>query len=80
MQSVKKDIRRNREIGVYMTSLLTRKIHLNFNTVGKNLKEALEKKIKKEIEGKCSIEGFIKPNSTKVVSYSSGLMVENLKK
>ena len=75
---VKRDIRRKRELGVYMTNLLTRKIHLTFNSVGKNLKESLEKKIKKEIEGKCSIEGFIKPNSTKIVSYSSGLLVENL--
>jgi len=77
MQASKKDVKRNREVGVYMTSLLTRKIHLKFNSVGRNLKETLEKKIKKEIEGKCSIEGFIKPNSTKVVSYSSGLMVDN---
>lgn len=76
MQASKKDVKRNREVGVYMTSLLTRKIHLKFNSVGRNLKETLEKKIKKEIEGKCSIEGFIKPNSTKVVSYSSGLMVD----
>tara|TARA_B110000285_G_C14800853_1_gene457370 strand:- start:206 stop:715 length:510 start_codon:yes stop_codon:yes gene_type:complete len=59
-----------------MTNLLTRKIILNFNSVGKNLKETLEKKIKKEIEGKCSVEGFIKPNSTKIVSYSSGLLID----
>ena len=73
---VKKDMRKKKEIGVYMVNLLTRKIHLNFNNVGKNLKESLEKKIRKEIEGKCSIEGFIKPNSTKIVSYSSGILVE----
>ena len=78
MQStIKRDVKRKKDLGVYMTNLLTRNIHLNFNSVGKNIKETLEKKIKKEIEGKCSIEGFIKPNSTKVISYSSGLLVEN---
>jgi hypothetical protein len=46
---VKKDMRKKREVGVYMINLLTRKIHLNFNSVGKNLKESLEKKIRKEI-------------------------------
>jgi len=73
----RKDVRRKKDTGVYMTSLLTRNIHLNFNSVGKNIKETLEKKIKREIEGKCTIEGFIKPNSTNVISYSSGLLVEN---
>ena len=78
MQStIKRDVKRKKDLGVYMTNLLTRNIHLNFNSVGKNIKETLEKKIKKEIEGKCSVEGFIKPNSTKVISYSSGLLVEN---
>lgn len=75
---VKKIAKKKGEVGVYMVNLLTRKIHLNFNSVGKNLKESLEKKIRKEIEGKCSIEGFIKPNSTKIISYSSGILVENL--
>lgn len=78
MQSAsRKVVRRKKEHGVYMTNLLTRNIQLNFNSVGKNIKETLEAKIKKELEGKCSIEGFIKPNSTKVISYSSGLLVEN---
>ena len=57
--------------------MLTRKIHLNFNSVGKNLKETLERKVRRDIEGKCSVEGFIKPDSIKILSYSSGILVEN---
>jgi len=68
---------RNKETGVYMTNLLTRKIHIPFNNVGKNIKNTLENVIKKQIEGKCNIEGFIKPNSIKVLTYSSGILVEN---
>jgi len=73
----KKGNQKNKDVGVYMTSLLTRKIHIPFNNVGKNIKDTLEKIIKKQIEGKCNIEGFIKPESTKVLTYSSGILVEN---
>ena len=73
----KKGNQKNKDVGVYMTSLLTRKIHIPFNNVGKNIKDTLENVIKKQIEGKCNIEGFIKPNSIKVLTYSSGILVEN---
>jgi DNA-directed RNA polymerase subunit E'/Rpb7 len=66
------------DLGVYNKSLLSRKIYIPFKKVNKNIKELLEKNIKKEIEGKCTIEGFVKPNSTIVLRYSSGLLVEDL--
>jgi DNA-directed RNA polymerase subunit E'/Rpb7 len=74
---VKKDFRKKREVGVYMNSLLSRKLQVSFNKLGKNIKEILEKLIKKEIEGKCTIEGFVKSNSTKLLTYSSGVIFEN---
>jgi len=40
--------------------LLTRKVHVPFQNVGQNLKQLLENKMKKDIEGKCSVEGFYK--------------------
>ena len=60
-----------------MNSLLSRKLQVSFNKLGKNIKEILEKLIKKEIEGKCTIEGFVKSNSTKLLTYSSGVIFEN---
>ena len=63
---------------VYTKSVLTKKISLNINQIGKNIKSNLEKSISKIIQGKCSPEGFIKPNSVRVTSYSSGV-VENEK-
>ena len=78
-QVAKKDTRKKAgDIGVYMNSLLSRKIHVPFKKVGKNIKEVLENKIKRDIEGKCSIEGFIKPGSTRVLTYSSGLLFEDV--
>jgi DNA-directed RNA polymerase subunit E'/Rpb7 len=60
--------------GVYIRSLLTQKIVISINEVGKNIKQNLEKKINSKIEGKCIKEGFIKPKSVNVISYSSGLV------
>jgi DNA-directed RNA polymerase subunit E'/Rpb7 len=60
--------------GVYIRSLLTRKICLTMSEIGKNVKQNLEKKIGAQIEGKCIEQGFIRPGSVKIVSYSSGLV------
>ena len=78
-QVAKKDTRRKAgDIGVYMNSLLSRKIQIPFKKVGKNIKELLQNKIKRDIEGKCTIEGFIKPDSTRVLTYSSGVLFEDV--
>lgn len=74
--TVKKDVRKNKDVGVYMTNLITRKIHVPFNKIGKNIANNIEVIIKREIEGKCAIEGYIKPNSVKIITYSSGILVE----
>jgi DNA-directed RNA polymerase subunit E'/Rpb7 len=58
--------------GVYLKSMLTKKVALKITQVGKNIKRNLENVISKSTEGKCVAEGFIKPNSVKVLSYSSG--------
>lgn len=63
----------NRKIyGVYISSVLTSKVSLSINEIGNNLKRNLEKVIQYDNEGKCTPEGFIKPNSVKIISYSSG--------
>jgi DNA-directed RNA polymerase subunit E'/Rpb7 len=58
--------------GVYLQSLLTMKVIVPITQVGKNMKQNLEKIISKKTEGKCIAEGFIRPNSVKVIRYSSG--------
>jgi DNA-directed RNA polymerase subunit E'/Rpb7 len=58
--------------GVYIQSLLTKKVILSINEVGKNLRQNLEKKLSKTMEGKCIKEGFIQPGSIKIMTYSSG--------
>jgi DNA-directed RNA polymerase subunit E'/Rpb7 len=66
--------RDNRIQTVYSRCLLTRKVVLPITTIGKNLKENIEENIKFTLEGKCGVEGFIKPNSSQIITYSSGLI------
>jgi len=60
---------------IYSRCLITRNIILPITSIGKNIKETIEENIKDIFEGKCVVEGFIKPNSSKIVTYSSGLVV-----
>jgi hypothetical protein len=62
-----------REIfGVYIKSLLNMKVVLAITEVGKNVKQNLERMISKITEGRCIVEGFIRPGSVAVINYSSG--------
>ena len=63
-----------RQESVYSRCLLTRKIVLSINFIGKNLDEVIEEYIHNNFEGKCIVEGFVKPNSCKIIKYSSGLI------
>jgi len=61
-------------ISVYSRCLISRNIVLPITSIGKNVKETIEKNVVFNFEGKCSVEGFIKPESIKVVTFSSGLI------
>jgi len=60
--------------GVYIKSVLTKKVSLLITEIGGNIKQNLEKKISKNAEGRCIAEGFIQPGSIQVISYSAGLV------
>lgn len=79
MESAAKQIqqkkkRDNRIQTVYSRCMLTRKIVLPISTIGKTLKENIEENIKSTFEGKCVVEGYVKPYSSKIITYSSGLI------
>jgi DNA-directed RNA polymerase subunit E'/Rpb7 len=57
---------------IYEKGVITHLVSLTINEIGSNIKELLEEKIKNDLEGKCSKEGFVKPNSVEIISYSSG--------
>ena len=64
---------------VYGPALLTHVLEIPMNVVGSGIKDKLEKKLRATIEGKCISEGYIKPNSIKVLTYSSGKIYDGNK-
>jgi DNA-directed RNA polymerase subunit E'/Rpb7 len=58
--------------GVYIRSILSMKVVLAITEVGQNVKQNLGKKIAANTEGRCIPEGFIQPNSVKIMNYSAG--------
>jgi DNA-directed RNA polymerase subunit E'/Rpb7 len=70
----KRDIRYT---SIYNRSLITRSISLPIVSIGKNIKETIEKNISINYEGKCIVEGFIKPGSSRIITYSSGIVKSN---
>ena len=64
--------------GVYMRSVLNTRVSLSITEIGKNIKPNLENKIISQISGKCISDGYIKPNSIKVISYSSGSVASDV--
>jgi DNA-directed RNA polymerase subunit E'/Rpb7 len=65
------------KFGVYMRSILQMKIALIITEIGKNVTQNLENMIRLKTEGKCIAEGFIRPNSVRVLNYSSGLIKDD---
>ena len=61
---------------VYSRHLITRSVVLPFNQIGKNIATTLELIISDKFEGVCVVEGYIKPKSSKLITYSSGLVVK----
>ena len=59
---------------IFTKSLLSRQVTIPFTNIGNNIKSVLEEKIVKDISGKCTVEGYIQPNSISIISYSSGVV------
>jgi DNA-directed RNA polymerase subunit E'/Rpb7 len=57
---------------IFNRGLFSRKIVLSILEIGENIRQVLEEKMKHQLEGKCVAEGYIKPDSVMVLSYSSG--------
>lgn len=56
----------------YIPSILNMKIYVPIAEVGKNIKQNLEKLVVSKTEGKCIVDGFVRPDSVKILTYSSG--------
>jgi len=71
----KKPTYKQREIKtVYSLSQITKKISLPINAIGRNLQKTIEETIDAMVSGKCIVEGYVKPHSIRVITFSSGLI------
>lgn len=80
MQKSKNNPRQNNTNKNYITNLysntiLCRTVILGFDFTGENLVKNLEKNLKLQYEGKCTIEGYVKPGSIQKIQYSCGTIV-----
>lgn len=56
----------------YISSVLSMKVSLPIIEVGGSIKQNLERMIVSKTEGKCIVEGFVRPDSVNILTYSAG--------
>ena len=59
---------------VFSKQMINRNISLPIGSIGQNLKDVLSQRIAEIYEGKCQIEGYIKPGTCNIITYSSGVI------
>lgn len=59
---------------VYSPSQITKSVILPMTAIGKNLQQTLENTITKMVGGKCIVEGYVRPGSVRVITFSSGIV------
>ena len=59
---------------IYTDIVIKYNLSIPFNEVGSDIQNVLTNKIKQQIEGKCSKEGYIKENSCRIITYASGTL------
>jgi DNA-directed RNA polymerase subunit E'/Rpb7 len=59
---------------VYSLSQITKKIALPITAIGRNLQQTIEETIAAMVEGHCIVEGYVKPKSVRIITYSSGII------
>lgn len=64
---------------IFARGLITKKIVLPVTNIGKNLKQTIETYLRSNYEGKCQVDGFIRPGSCNIISYSCGTIFEGNK-
>ena len=59
---------------LYSRAVLSHKVQLPFIIVGTNIEKTIQHTISSKIEGKCIVEGYVKPGSIKIINISSGTL------
>lgn len=62
------------EDDLYLKTILTTKVVVPFILVGSNVETTIKNTISAKFEGKCIVEGFVKPDSISIIKFSSGTL------
>jgi DNA-directed RNA polymerase subunit E'/Rpb7 len=62
------------EEGLYIVSILKESLSVPFQLAGRNMEQYFKSYAEEHIEGRCWKEGWVRPKSAKVVSYTAGLL------
>jgi DNA-directed RNA polymerase subunit E'/Rpb7 len=62
------------ENSLYTKAILNQKVQLPFIIIGTNIETTIRNTISSKIEGKCIVEGYVKPGSIKIINISSGTL------
>ena len=65
--------KKKKESQIYSAALIKQTVYVSIINIGTNIENTLKNIIVNNIEGKCLSEGYIKPNSVNVISYSNGV-------
>jgi DNA-directed RNA polymerase subunit E'/Rpb7 len=64
--------KKKRGVGIYMQNILYKLVTIPFDRIGNNVAELILLRLAETYEGKCIVDGFIKPGSIRLLNYSSG--------
>jgi DNA-directed RNA polymerase subunit E'/Rpb7 len=65
-------------MSLYIKNIISKKLTVPVKFVGVNIKSVLEKILADNFEGKCCIEGYVKRDSVKIITYSCGNITGNV--
>ena len=57
---------------LYYKIISQKKVYVRFQETSNNIENTLLRKLKELFEGKCNSDGFVKPESIQILSYSNG--------
>ena len=70
----KSQYNKDQDSSLYSEMMITKRVPVHISNIGDNTIDMLQKVISRDIEGKCIVEGYIKPNTVKIITFSSGMV------
>ena len=59
---------------IYIESLLSKRLSLPITSIGSDIQHVISKQIVLLTEGRCTSNGYVKPKSVKIITFSSGVV------